>query len=188
MKLAAMLLVVLAAWSRPASALPSETAARDLALADARLDHAAALDGALDRPARLARLCLDAQLACGFELRPGVWKRPESRRRVPSATIGQALKGFMGKDYVLAWRDGVLLMTPASPEAGVRSDANFSGIASSRTLRAASLRAGFGLSVTGKPPRSPELGRPNSWIAVHALGRRPGKLFWYWGEVPSRRP
>lgn len=177
----------------------------------ARLERAASLDGPLDRPARLARLCLDARLACGFELREDVWRRPESKRRVPSATVGQALTMFMGKDYRFEWRDGVLLMAPAAPgpaalDAEVAADV--SGESPSdpgETLRAVARKTGLRLSASGKPPRRPRAGtgvalpmtaparrvlglwarpalaRPNAWVAVYSRDGRSGRLYWYWG-------
>jgi hypothetical protein len=173
----------------------------------ARLENAAGLDGALDRPARLARLCLDARIACGFELRDDVWKRPESKRRVPSATVSQALKGFIGKDYRLAWRDGVLLMTPALAAPAPALDAAIPA----DSLRAVARKLGAKLTVAGKAPvradppdpaasspadsngrralaawTRPGQPRPNVWLAVYGRDARSGRLYWFWGEGRPR--
>jgi hypothetical protein len=199
---------VLLLAARPSAAQASAPDAAQTA----RLDLAATLTGALDRPAKLARLCLDAHLACGFELRADVWKRPEAKRRIPSATVSQALAVFMGKDYRLAWRDGVLLVAPVvsgpapldaevSAGAGGETPAGRAG-----SLRAVARKTGLRLTVAGKPPvrRSPGTGgpapmtatarrilglwdspaqdRPNVWVAVYSRDGRSGRLYWFWGE------
>ena len=177
----------------------------------ARLELAASLSGALDRPERLARLCLDARLACGFELRADVWTRPQSNRRIPSATVGQALTAFVGQDYRIAWRDGVLLVSPSNP-APASLDAEVTADVSGNTptdrgesLTAVSRTLGLGLIVEGKRPNrpdpasgatlpmtaparrilgmwtSPAQSQPNSWIVVYSRDGRSGRLHWFWG-------
>lgn len=178
----------------------------------ARLDTAATLDGAFDRPAKLARMCLDARLACGFELRADVWDRPVSRRRILSATVGQALAIFIGTDYRLDWRDGVLMVSPAvtrpvALDAGVSADIGSKSPADpARSLRDLARGIGLRLSVAGKPPLGadpgtgvtmpitaparrvlelwsrPALAQPNSWITVYSRDGRSGRLYWFWGR------
>jgi hypothetical protein len=75
-----------------------------IALVEAeRLAQTAAPAGALDDPEKLAEVCLQARVACGFELRDGVWNRAESRTPLSNVTAAQALDAFMGRDYRLAW-------------------------------------------------------------------------------------
>lgn len=178
----------------------------------ARLDTAAVLDGAFDRPAKLARLCLEARLACGFELRADVWDRPTARRRILSATVGQALAIFIGTEYRLAWEDGVLRVSPAAPspvalDAGVSADVGSRSPADpAKSLRDLALEAGLRLTVAGKPPLRAEPGTgvtmpitaparrvlelwgrpaqayPNSWITVYSRDGRSGRLYWFWGR------
>lgn len=79
-----------------------------------RLARTAAPPGALSDPEKLAGVCLEARVACGFELRDGVWDRPEARASPANATAAQALAGFMGKDYRLAWIGPVAHVFPAA--------------------------------------------------------------------------
>lgn len=200
---------VLLLAARPSAAETSEPGPAQTA----RLDLAATLSGALDRPAKLARLCLDAHLACGFELRADVWARPAAKRRLVSATVGQALAIFVGTDYRLAWQDGVLMMTPATPgpfplDAEVSADVSAkSPVAPARSLRAFARKVGLRLTFAGKPPRAPDQGTgvtmplraparrvldlwgrparsyPNSWVVVYSRDGRAGRLYWFWGRV-----
>jgi hypothetical protein len=70
----------------------------------------------MNDPKNVASVCLQARVACGFELRGDVWNRPESKARLSNVTAAQALAAFMGKDYRLAWAGPVAHVFPAATE------------------------------------------------------------------------
>jgi hypothetical protein len=79
-----------------------------------RLAQTVVVPGALNSAKKLAGVCLQARVACGFELHDDVWKRPESKARLSKVTAEQALNAFMGKDYRLAWIGPVAHVFPAA--------------------------------------------------------------------------
>jgi hypothetical protein len=79
-----------------------------------RLAQTVVGDGALNDPEKLAGVCIQARVACGFELLGDAWNRPESRAPLSHATAEQALAAFVGKDYRLAWVGPVAHVFPAA--------------------------------------------------------------------------
>ena len=66
---------------------------------------------------------MQADVACGFELRADVWKRPEARVNFSGVTAADALTAFAGKDYRFAWIGPVAHVFPAAAGASLPLDA-----------------------------------------------------------------
>jgi hypothetical protein len=94
-----------------AASLPSDPIAHVEA---ERLSQTVVASGALNDPGNLADVCLQARVACGFELRGDVWNRPEAQTRLSNVTAERALAAFMGKDYRLAWVGPVAHIFPVA--------------------------------------------------------------------------
>lgn len=88
------------AWLKDATDAAQDPLAK---VAAQRLAETPAPVDALSGPDKLAAVCVQARVACGFELKNGVWNRPEARLTFSGATAAQALATFAGKDYRLAW-------------------------------------------------------------------------------------
>ena len=99
-----------------------------------RLAQTAVDSGALNDAEKLAGVCLQARVACGFELRGDVWNRPESKNRLSNVTAAQALASFMGTDYRLAWIGPVAHVFPAASGAPAPLDQAVSADVSMNSL------------------------------------------------------
>jgi hypothetical protein len=99
-----------------------------------RLAQTAAPAGALNEPEKLAEVCIQARVACGFELRGGVWNRPESQTPLSNVTAAQAFAAFMGRDYRLAWVGPVAHVFPVSADGPQPLDSTVSADVSLNSL------------------------------------------------------
>ena len=90
--------------------------------------------GALNGPESLASVCLQARVACGFEVRDDAWDRPEAQMRLSSVTAAQALDAFIGKDYRLVWIGPVAHVFPVSTGVILPLDATLSADVSVNSL------------------------------------------------------
>ena len=99
-----------------------------------RLASTAVKSAALNAPQKLADVCLQARVACGFELRGDAWNRREARARLSNATAAQALAAFMGKDYRLAWIGPVAHVFPAAASGPLALDTTVSADVSMNSL------------------------------------------------------
>ena len=88
-----------------------------------RLEQTVAASGALNAPEKLAAVCIQARVACGFELRDDVWNRPEAQASLANVTAAQALAAFMGRGYRLAWIGPVLHVFPVATDGKLPLDA-----------------------------------------------------------------
>ena len=116
---------------KEASSTPQDPIAK---VGAARLAQAVVDPGALNGPERLASVCVEARVACGFELLGDAWDRPEARAVLSSVTAAQALDEFMGKEYRLAWIGPVAHVFPAAAGEPLPLDAPLSADVSMNSL------------------------------------------------------
>jgi hypothetical protein len=179
-----------------------------------RLDATVIAHADLSSADKLAGVCLQAHVACGFELVNGVWRRPESRRPLRNVTAARALAHFIGHDYRLAWIGPVVHVFPVAADASRPLDTEVAADISmnspsheqAETIRDVALKAGLQMPVPRRRRRAILVGASTmpvknsaryilDQLCRPALARpsayiamygpgRAGGLRWYWGKPP----
>jgi hypothetical protein len=199
------------AWLKDAASEPADPIAK---VAAQRLAQAPAPGGALSDPDELAAVCVQAAVACGFELRGDVWKRPEARVNFAGVTAADALAAFAGKDYRLAWIGPVAHVFPAAAgeprplDTPLAADVSMNSLSRqpAETIHDIAVKLGLSMPAPRKralrtdlvgastmPVRNSAryildyLTRPailHPHTYIVVGAAQAGSLHWYWGEPP----